>query len=533
MKAFGREQHERTRLADVAGQAYGSAMTRARLVAKYDILLAAVPGVVMALLTWLGAWEGVNGRMTVGDLLLFFVFALTFANFARYFGTVQSAWQFAKTGAGRIFELIAYAKPADAVTGVPLPEDGEGLVLKDAVIRIADHPVLGPLSTSAAPGEVVVVAGPPRSGKTTFARLVAGGRRADGGSVTLDGVDIAEADPVALRRAVRVVVEDPFLFGRSVRENLLLGAPSGTTEPMLWAALDAAGARQVVEELPKGLDTVLGDRGLTVSGGQRQRLALACALVTPPRVLVLDDALSAVDPALEVEILRRLPQHAPRTAVVAITRRPSAATVADRVVELPPPAAGAPKRPRATGSLATDAPYDLLLAGIVAQLPTDRDEPLTTGPEAEADEVPRVRRILRPLRRHVWKAGAAADRVHPRRTRADVDDPGRARCGGRRTMRGQGLIAGGVTLVAAAIVAGLTYAFRVEAKKVEEGVGYVLRRRAFARLMRLGVDFYDRELPGRVAARASCTTSTRSRSSSRPASTTSPRPSRCSSSASW
>jgi len=500
VKAFGREQHERARLAEVAGTAYGAAMTRARLVARYDILLAATPGMVMALLTWLGAWEGVNGRMSVGDLLLFFVFALTFANFARYFGAVQSAWQFAKTGAGRIFELIAYAKPADLAGGLPLPEEGEGLVLRDAVIRINDHPVLGPLSTHAAPGEVVVVAGPPRSGKTTFARLVAGGRRADGGSVTLDGVDIAEADPVALRRAVRVVVEDPFLFGRSVRENLLLGAPSGTTEPMLWAALDAAGARQVVEELPKGLDTILGDRGLTVSGGQRQRLALACALVTPPRVLVLDDALSAVDPALEVEILRRLPQHAPRTAVIAITRRPSAATVAVRVVELPPPAAGAPKRPRATGTLATDAPYDLLLAGIVAQLPADRDEPLTTGPEAEADEVPRVRGLLRPLRKHVWTAGALllgftfVGLVPTWMTQVALDAVGAEDAG-------QGFIAGVVTLVAAVIVAFLTYAFRVEAKKVEEGVGYVLRRRAFARLMRLGVDFYDRELPGRVAAR--------------------------------
>ena len=217
-------------------------------------------------------------------------------------------------------------------------------------------------------------------------------------------------------------------------------------------------------------------------------------------MLVLDDALSAVDPALEVEILRRLPRHAPRTAVVAITRRPSAATVAVRVVELPSPSAGAPKRPRATGTLATDAPYDLLLAGIVAQLPVDRDEPLTTGPEAEADEIPQVRRLLRPLRKHVRLAGLLllaftfVGLVPTWMTQVALDAVGAEDVG-------QGFVAGVVTLVAAVIVAFLTYAFRVEAKKVEEGVGYVLRRRAFARLMRLGVDFYDRELPGRVAAR--------------------------------
>ncbi|HJR24346.1 MAG TPA: ATP-binding cassette domain-containing protein, partial [Acidimicrobiales bacterium] len=234
--------------------------------------------------------------------------------------------------------------------------------------------------------------------------------------------------------------------------------------------------------------------------GQRQRLALACALVTPPRVLVLDDALSAVDPALEAEILSRIPQHAPRTAVVAITRRPSAASVADRVIELPAPGPGAPKRPRATGSLATDGPYNLLLAGIVSQLPADRDEPVTSDADAEVDEVPRVRNILRPLKRHVRLAAALllgftfVGLVPTWMTQVALDAV-------TAEDSGQGAIAGVVTLVAALVVAVLTFAFRIEAKKVEEGVGYTLRRRAFSRLMRLGVDFYDRELPGRVAAR--------------------------------
>jgi ATP-binding cassette subfamily B protein len=500
VKAFGREEHERDRLAAAAGDAYAAAMTRIRLVARYDMLLAAVPSVVMGLLIWLGGLEGVHGSLSYGDLLLFFAFAVTFANFAKTFSLVQSAWQFAKTGAGRIFELIAYAKPAVLERGTPLPGTGEGLVLRKACVRIQDHPVIAPLSFTAAAGQLVVVAGPPRSGKTTLARLIAGGVELAEGTLTLDGVPLAEADPLDRRRSVRVVVEDPFLFGRTVRDNLLLGAPADTTDAQLWAALTAAGARQVVEELPHGLDTVLGDRGLTVSGGQRQRLALACALVVPPRVLVLDDALSAVDPALEQGILRRIPGHAPDTAVIAITRRPSAASVADKVVDLPEPLPGAPRRPKATGSLAVDGPYDLLLAGIVSQLPPDRDEPVVGDAESAIDEVPQVRPLLRPFRRIVWSAGllllafTMVGLVPTWMTQVTLD----ARNGHSST---QALVAGLVTVLAGAVVAAVTYWFRIEAKKVEEGVGYLLRRRAFGRLMRLGVDFYDRELPGRVAAR--------------------------------
>jgi ATP-binding cassette subfamily B protein len=501
VKAFGREDHERHRLQVAARNAYAAALTRIRLVARYDVFLAAMPALIMGLLTWFGTRAGVAGEVTVGDLLLFFQFALVFAVLGRSFGLIQSAWQFAKTGAGRIFELIAYAKPAELQPGTALPErtDSGGLELRGASVRIQGHPVIAPLSFAARPGELVVVAGPPRSGKTTLARVIAGGCPLDVGTAELDGVAIADADPLALLRAVRVVSEDPFLFGRTVRENLLLGAPAGTTDAHLWAAITAAGARQVVEDLPAGLDTVLGDRGLTVSGGQRQRLALACALVAPPRVLVLDDALSAVDPALEMTILAGLSAHAPRTAVVAITRRPSAASVADTVVELPEPDAGAPKRPRATGSLATDGPYDLLLAGIVAQLPPDRDEPVAPE-EGPLDEVPRVRPLLSPLKRQVRRAGVLlflftmVGLVPTWMTQVSLDAVARKN-------NAAGFVAGMVTIAAGALVALLTFAFKVEAKKVEEGVSYALRRRSFGRLMRLGVDFYDRELPGKVATR--------------------------------
>ena len=130
--------------------------------------------------------------------------------------------------------------------------------------------------------------------------------------------------------------EEPFLFADTLAENLLLGGHGD--EAMLRAALTAAAADDVVDGLDGGLGGMLGDRGLTLSGGQRQRIALARALVSPPRVLVLDDALSAVNPSLEEEIFARVRAHAPQTAVLLITRRRLPHGIADRVVQLPPPA---------------------------------------------------------------------------------------------------------------------------------------------------------------------------------------------------
>lgn len=498
VKSFGREAHERRRLADVSASAFGAGMTRARLIATYDLILASMPAVLTGLLVFLGTREGVAGRVTVGELLIFFVFGAVFTTFAKSVNQIQSAWQFAKTGAGRIFELIAFAKPADPRAGRPLPPPGDGLRARGVVVEIDGEVVVPRTTVECAPGELVVVAGPPRSGKTTLARLLAGSGRVAMGRISLDGVPIEELDAVALRRSVRVLSEDPFLFGRTVRENLLLGSPDAGDEE-LWRALRAAAADRVVEELPGGLDALVGDRGMTVSGGQRQRLALARALVAPPRVLVLDDALAAVDPALEVDILQRIRRHAPETAMICISRRPGAAAQADRIVQLPPPA-HALRTTAVANTLAADAPYDMLLAGMVAQLPPDRDEPVTTEDDVVSDEPPTVRNILRPHRRLVLGAGVmlvlftlfglvptgmaqvALDAV-------EAGDPG------------NGDIAALVTLVAAGLVAVTAYAFRIEAKKVEEGVSHLLRRRVFDRLSRLGIDFFDRELPGKVAAR--------------------------------
>ncbi len=516
VKAFGAEERERARVAEVAAKAYEFVLTRVRLEARFDLLLRAAPVIVRASLLLFGARLTVTGSISIGQFLIFYTFLVEGTYIAQYLDELVSLWQLAKTGAGRITQLLAVAPDAVVVRREPLPEGSTGLELHRVGIGFGDRTVLADLDLAVRPGAMTVLTGGPGSGKSTVAELAAGLAAPTEGDVRLDGVDLRAIDPAAMHKAVHLVTEEPFLFARTVRENLTIGALAGAVDPglriddeALRAAVRAAGAEDVVTALGGGLDEMLGDRGMTLSGGQRQRLALARALVAPPRVLVLDDALSAVNPALEVEILRSIRRHAPTTAILCITRRPGPATLADTVLELP--AAGTHRAIAAPGeveapevsvfaSLAGATPYDPRLLSIIAGIRLSGDQPALPEEVATADEAPTLRSMLRPQRRGLVVAvlcllgltivalvpdfvfGEAADYVRDGNTRATD------------------LLALGLFVVAFA-VGGFTFLFRIASAKVNQTTLYGLRRRVFQRLSRLGVEYYDRELPGQVSTR--------------------------------
>jgi ATP-binding cassette subfamily B protein len=191
--------------------------------------------------------------------------------------------------------------------------------------------VLSGLDLRLRPGEVVAMVGRTGSGKSTVARLLTRFYDVDGGAVRIDGYDVRDLTLASLRSRIGIVLDEPFLFSASIRDNIAYGRPDADLAD-IDAAAKAAGAYEFIRELPSGYDTVVGERGYTLSGGQRQRLAIARTLLVNPPILVLDDATSAIDVQVEQEIhgaLRTLMQG--RTTLI-IAHRLSTISLADRVV---------------------------------------------------------------------------------------------------------------------------------------------------------------------------------------------------------
>ena len=183
------------------------------------------------------------------------------------------------------------------------------------------------------PGECVGMTGASGAGKTTFADLLAGLLTPQGGGISIGGVPLAAAALDAWRAGIAYVAQDAFLFHDSVRRNLAWMAPEASGEAM-WRALEIAGAADLVRRMDTGLETVVGERGTLVSGGERQRLALARAVLRAPRVLILDEATSAIDASGERAILQRLRALDPRPMIVLIAHRAESLALCDRVLTL-------------------------------------------------------------------------------------------------------------------------------------------------------------------------------------------------------
>src|SRR5579875_243563 len=332
-----RAQDQEGDLATYVGEsATGIRVLKARLRGTFWAGLDLVPNAVIGLILLLGALAVGRSVLTLGGLVAFITLTLQLVWPIEAMGYILASGQEAATAAQRVYELLD-AEPA--ITGpdrpAARPRRGPGRLTFDRVsFRYpgATRPVLDGISLDVAPGETVALVGGTGSGKTTLLSLVPRLADVTGGAILLDGTDIRKIPVPQLRAAVGCAFEDPTLFSASVRENVSLGVPDATDEQIL-AAIEAAQAG-FVSSLPWGLDTRIGEQGMSLSGGQRQRIALARAILTRPSVLLLDDPLSALDVHTEAKVTAALRGLLGTSTTLIVAHRPSTVLLADRVALL-------------------------------------------------------------------------------------------------------------------------------------------------------------------------------------------------------
>jgi ATP-binding cassette subfamily B protein len=335
IKAFGRRELVDDRFGEAAGRLAGSWMEAVRLRARFWTLLDVIPNLSLAVVLCVGALAVANDVMSLGGLIAFLSLQLQLVWPIDALGWILAVGQEAATAAERIYEVLdTPVAIADAAAAVALAGSRGHLRLEGVGFSYpgSDHPVLHDVTLDIRPGETLALVGATGSGKTTLVSLVPRLYDVTEGRITLDGHDLRELRLESLRRMVAVGFEEPILFSASVRENLMLGV-ADATDAEIASALEVAKAEFVLD-LPWGLATRIGEQGLSLSGGQRQRLALARAVLARPRVLVLDDPLSALDVHTEALVEEALRRVLAGTTGVLVAHRPSTLALADRVALL-------------------------------------------------------------------------------------------------------------------------------------------------------------------------------------------------------
>ncbi|MDT7555119.1 MAG: ATP-binding cassette, subfamily bacterial, partial [Pseudonocardiales bacterium] len=336
LKSLGRGRQLTARFLADARELRGTELAKVRILAALWTVVVLVPEGAIAVILALGAYGVANGSMTLGTL----VAAATVVTYL-YWPMESIGWLLAEAGtaAGATVRYFEVRDIEPAITNparpAPLTAVRGELALSGVRFRYpgADHEILRGVDLVLRPGETMALVGATGSGKTTLTALVARLYDVTGGQVTLDGVDVRDVALAQLRRAVATAFEDPVLISASVRENVALGLPAAPDDAV-WEALRVASADGFVAALPWGLDTRIGEQGLSLSGGQRQRLALARAVLGHPPVLVLDDPLSALDVHTEAEVEAALRRVLGGVTALVVAHRPSTVQLADRVAVL-------------------------------------------------------------------------------------------------------------------------------------------------------------------------------------------------------
>ena len=345
LRSFGRGPDALSAFTERASQGRDLEVVKGNARATLNFWLVWIPDVALAACLLAGVWLASQGDLTTGQLFAFFATAAVLAGPIESIGYLLALTLEAHSGINRIFDILDEKNDIVDPESPTVPANRTGsLVFENVHFRHASAQpdsvdLLNGVSLGIKPGETMALVGATGSGKTVLTALPARLYDVTSGRIVLDGVDVREYDLETLRTRIAMAFEDATLFSDTVRNNVLLGrhdlsdASNEEADSVLAQALTIAEA-EFVYELPDGVETVIGEQGLSLSGGQRQRLALARAIASAPEVLVLDDPLSALDVETEARVEAALRRVLATTTALVVAHRPSTVMLADRVALL-------------------------------------------------------------------------------------------------------------------------------------------------------------------------------------------------------
>ena len=334
IKSFAQELMQVNLLAKAAKKLQWVQVRSVDVSAFYNPLIENL-SVLGSVFVWVyGGWLVIEGELALGSLVAFNMYLMMIQMPFRFLGWMLMLEQRAKASAGRIFEILdEKSELLQDKDQVNIKHMKGHISFKNVSFSYADELILKDLSFDIEANETVAIVGQTGSGKSTIIRLLSRFYDCDEGGIEIDGINIQDLSIKNLHHHIAQVLDEPFLFSVSIKDNIAYGKPDATDEEVIQAA-KASEAHEFIQETSDGYDTVVGERGYTLSGGQRQRLGIARALLVNPSILVLDDATSAIDVNIESKIHESLTRLLNKRTTILIAHRLSTINLADRVIVL-------------------------------------------------------------------------------------------------------------------------------------------------------------------------------------------------------